>query len=346
MGETQIWGILGTGRIAAALAEAIRASRTGTLAAVGSRSQASADRFADRFDIPRRHASYEALLADPDVQAVYISLPNQLHAPWAIRAAEAGKAILCEKPLARTEAEARTIIDAARQHGVFLMEAFMYRCHPQTARIVELVRDGAVGDVRLIQSNFAFMMSDEWKGKDVRLNKAWGGGGIMDVGCYCSSLARLVAGAAVEQPSAEPVELHGCGHVDPASGVDYYATVSAKFPGEIVATLACGIMLETDWTFRVWGTKGQLEIPNPWKPPAQDAAMLLHPAGGGEPKRITVDAGRELYEIEADTVAECVARGDTQAPHPCASWDDTLQNMRMLDRWRTAVGMDINCFSE
>src|ERR687883_280587 len=150
------WGILGTGRIARTFAEGIAASESGTLIAVGSRAQETADRFADTYGVERRYASYEALLADPDVQAVYISLPNHLHAEWTIKCAQAGKHILCEKPLTTNYGEAMTVVEEVRRCGVFLMEAFMYRCHPQTARLKQLLDEGVIGEVRLIQSAFRF----------------------------------------------------------------------------------------------------------------------------------------------------------------------------------------------
>jgi predicted dehydrogenase len=333
------WGILGTGRIAAALAQAINDSDRAELAAVGSRNQASADAFGERWDAARRHDSYAAVLEDPGVDVVYVALPNQLHAEWSIRCAQAGKHILCEKPIALNAAQAKTIIDAAGRHGVFLMEAFMYRCHPQTRRIVELVHENVVGEVRLIQSNFAFEMAAEWRDKDPRMVNAWAGGGIMDVGCYCTSIARLIAGAARgENGPIEPIDLKGCAHIDPGNRVDTWASAVARFPGDIVATLSCGIMLETDWTVRIWGTKGHIEIPNPWKPPTQGAQFFIHKRGEPQPQVVTVDAGRSLYTIEVETVADAVE--GKQAPHPCATWEDTMQNMRTLDRWRASIGLE------
>src|SRR5918911_2446977 len=156
------WGILGTGRIARTFAEGIAASESGTLIAVGSRAQETADRFADTYGVERRYASYEALLADPDVQAVYISLPNHLHATWTIRCAQAGKHILCEKPLTTNYGEAMTVVEEVRRCDVFLMEAFMYRCHPQTARLKQLIDEGAIGEVRLIQSNFSYNLGPQY----------------------------------------------------------------------------------------------------------------------------------------------------------------------------------------
>ncbi len=197
------WGVIGTGNIAHKFANGVVASATGTLLAVASRSAGSAARFGDEFAIPRRYVSNEALVADPDVQAVYISLPNHLHVEWSVRCAEAGKHVLCEKPMAINAAQAAVAIEAARKNDVFFMEAFMYRCHPQTAKLVELIKAGAVGDVRVVQSHFSYSMGGLHL-ENVRQQYAAAGGGIMDVGCYPVSLARLVAGAALGQDFATP----------------------------------------------------------------------------------------------------------------------------------------------
>src|SRR3954466_6670488 len=172
------WGILGTGRIASAFAAALAETDSGTLVAVASRDQATADRFGDKFGVPHRHAAYELLLADPDVDAVYIATPHPHHAEWAIRTAEAGKHILCEKPLTLNQPTSMAVVDAARRNDVFLMEAFMYRCHPQTQELVALIRGGAIGEVRLIEATFSFRSGSA---PDSRLySNALGGGGILD----------------------------------------------------------------------------------------------------------------------------------------------------------------------
>ncbi|MBV9229101.1 MAG: Gfo/Idh/MocA family oxidoreductase, partial [Chloroflexi bacterium] len=205
MSRTLTWGIIGTGRIAGIFANGIAESKTGTLLAVGSRTQASADKFGETWNVERRYGSYAALLADSDVQAVYIATPHPLHAEWAIKAAEAGKHVLCEKPIALNHAEAMAIIEAALRHDVFLMEAFMYRCHPQTAKLIELVRSGVIGKVRVIQASFSFHTT--FRPESRLLNNALGGGGILDVGGYCASMARLIAGAAVGKDFADPTRV-------------------------------------------------------------------------------------------------------------------------------------------
>ena len=217
------WGILGTGRIAGVFAQQLSQSKTGKLIAVGSRTQASADKFVAEYHVPRGHDTYGALLADSQVQAVYIATPHTLHAEWCIHAAEAGKHILCEKPLTLNHTEAISVVEAARKHNVFLMEAFMYRCHPQTAKLVELLREKVIGEVRIIHASFGFHRDFN---PQVRLFKnALGGGGILDVGCYTVSMSRLVAGIATGKSFADPLEVHGCAHFAP-TGVDTWATAS------------------------------------------------------------------------------------------------------------------------
>ncbi|MHB0856723.1 MAG: aldo/keto reductase [Anaerolineae bacterium] len=335
-GRRIAWGILGTGRIATTLAKALAKSETGRLMAVGSRSLESAERFAAEQGAPRAYGSYEGLLADPEVEAVYIALPNHLHALWTIRCAEAGKHILCEKPLATNYGEAMSAVEAARRHDVFLMEAFMYRCHPQTAKLVELVRSKAIGDVRVIHVNFSFNMGDA-RPDDIRRQGAYAGGGITDVGCYCASMARLVAGAALGKPFVDPLDVKGSGHVNPSGEVDEWASALLRFPGDILATLTCGTQVGIDSTLRIWGSQGHIAVPNPWFPGEQGARIELHRAGQKEPEIITVDAGAHLYSIEADTVARHIAH--RQAPPPCMTWNDSLGNMRTLDRWRRDFGL-------
>ncbi len=336
------WAILGTGRIAAALAKAIKASTTGELLAVASRAQESAERFGDEFDIPRRYALYEKALEDREVEAVYISLPNHLHALWTIRCAEAGKHILCEKPFGSNFPEAMAALEAVRDHDVFLMEAFMYRCHPQTAKIVELVRSGVIGEVRLIQANFSFNFGVQ--PHNIRSQAAMSGGGIMDVGCYCMSLARLVAGAALGLPGpAEPTEVKGVAHIDPQGGVDMWATASVKFPGDIAAALSCGMQVAVPAPAAIYGSKGRIIIHNPWFPGETPEATRIevYAEGEKEPRCENAPGAAGLYTIEVDTVARHLA--ERQPRPPAMTWDDTLGNMKALDEWRRSAGVVFAC---
>lgn len=327
------WGILGTGRIAGIFAKQLSQSRTGKLAAVGSRSRASAEKFAAEFGALHSHATYDALLADSQVQAVYIATPHPLHAEWCLKAAAAGKHILCEKPLTLNHTEALTVVDAARKHDVFLMEAFMYRCHPQIAKLVELLRKKAIGEVRVIHASFGFHRDFN---PEVRLFKnALGGGGILDVGCYTTSMARLVAGIATGKPFAEPVEVKGCGHLAP-TGVDTWATASLKFPGDILAALATSVEVQQHNVVRIHGSNGTIFVPAPWAQIHDGSTTKLFVEHKGEPpQEIVVESTQPAFAIEADHVAAYIEHRQA----PAMSWDDSLGNMQTLDRWRKSIGL-------
>ncbi len=335
MAKTLNWGILSTGRISGVFAKSLADTETGKLMAVGSRTQAAADKFGDQFSVPRRYGSYEALLADRDIQAVYISPPHPMHAEWAIKAAEAGKHILCEKPLAMNEPEATRIVEAARRHDVFLMEAFMYRCTPQTAKLVELVRNKAIGEVRIIQATFSFQGGSGLKGR--LLNPALGGGGIMDVGCYTASMARLIAGTATGRDFAEPEEVAAVGHLGAQSCVDEYAIASLKFPSGILAQLTCGVQVNHENVVRIFGTEGHILVPSPWGLGAKAGTTTIIVEKRGAPETITIASDRGSYALEADVVAANLERRQVVAP--AMSWNDTLGNIRTLDRWRKAIGL-------
>ncbi len=321
------WGIMGTGKIAGTFAKAVPNSTTGVLSAVGSRTQESADRFGGEYGISRRHSSYQALVDDPEVDAIYISLPNHLHAEWTVKCAEGGKHILCEKPFTLNYPEAVRTLEAVRKYDVFMMEAFMYRCHPQTAKIKDLVSGGAIGDVRIIQSHFSYNMGPKYE--NIRLSNPAGGGGIMDVGCYTSSMARLVAGS-------EPTEVKAVGFIGPISRVDEQATAALLFPGGIVANLTCGTQVGVDSELRIWGSEGNIRVPNPWFPNEGDNKIFVN-RSGKDTEEFIVKGDLGLYSIEADIVAEHCDK--KEAPAPCMTWDDTLGNMAVLDAWRKSIGL-------
>ena len=335
MTEKLTWGILGTGTIAGTFARGLTSSQTGELLAVGSRTQASANAFGEKWNIVHRHGSYEALLADKDVQAIYISTPHPLHAEWAIKAAEAGKHVLCEKPIGLNAAEAMAIIEAARRNDVFLMEAFMYRCHPQTAKLVELIRSGTIGEVRAIQATFSFATNFNLESR--LLNNALGGGGILDVGGYCTSMARLIAGAATGESFANPIHVAGTAHIGSLSRVDEYATALLTFPGDILAQLLTGVQLRAEDEVRILGTQGSIYVPVPWLPARNDgtSTIIVNKYAEMQAQEISIENEASLYTYEADTVARYIDARQA----PAMSWDDTLGNMQTLDRWRQAIGL-------
>ena len=228
------------------------------------------------------------------------------------------------------------MVEAARRADVFLMEAFMYRCHPQTARLVELVRSGAIGQVRLIRATFSFHSN---AGPESRLmNKALGGGGILDVGCYTVSMARLLAGAALGEPFAEPTDLAAFGYLGP-TGVDEWSVASLRFPGDVLAQVSAGMRVEQDSAVHIFGSEGSLVVADPWTPGREGGTtrIVLRRNGERKPQTIRITTRRWLFEIEADVVAANLER--RQAPPPAMTWDDSLGNARTLDRWRAAIGL-------
>jgi predicted dehydrogenase/aryl-alcohol dehydrogenase-like predicted oxidoreductase len=332
------WGILGAGRIAQAFVRGVAVSKTGQLVAVGSRTQDKADKFGQEFSIPHRHGSYEALLADPEVQAVYVATPHPQHAEWAIRAAEAGKHVLCEKPMGVNQGQAMTMFEAAVRAGVFMMEAFMYRCHPQTARLVELLRTKAIGDVRVIEARFGFGAGFDPESRLFKNDLA--GGGILDVGCYPVSLARLVAGVAAGRDFADPLDVKGVAHLG-QTGVDEYASAVLKFAGDIVAEVATSITVGRDNSARIYGSAGSLTLSNPWvcnRTTAESTEIVLRTSGRKEPEIIKVEADRTSFSLEADVFAAAIAAG--RPAHPAMSAEDTLGNLKTLDRWRESIGLE------
>ena len=322
---TARWGILSTGHIARTLADAVVASDTSSLVAVGSRAQAAADAFAADYGI-RAHGSYDALLADPSVDVIYVATPHPQHAQWSIRALEAGKAVLCEKPLGVNHPEVMAMVETAAVHNRFLMEAFMYRAHPQTAKVLALVRDGAIGEVRQVNASHGFASSFD---PESRLHSnELAGGGILDVGCYPVSMARLLAGE-------EPDDIAGFATLG-ATGVDQWAAALLRFPSGLIAQVATAVSLSLDDSVQIFGSEGSIHIASPWFGAGADGNWRFDLLRGG--KRETVaGTAKQTYVLEVDAVAGALANGDLESP--CMTWADSLGNARALDRWREAAGV-------
>jgi xylose dehydrogenase (NAD/NADP) len=287
------WGIISTARINRKFLGGARQAADVEVLAVASRSADDAERYAAEHGIARAYGGYDALLADPDVDAVYISLPNSLHIEWSIRALEAGKHVLCEKPLSRRADDVQRAFDVAEREGRLLMEAFMYRHNPQTHRLTELVAGGAVGRVRLIRSAFSFATADR---ANVRLISALDGGGLMDVGSYCVSGSRLIGGEP-ERVSAEQV-LGG-------DGVDVVFTGTMRFPNDVLATFDAGLALAARDELEVVGDEGSLFLDDPWH--CLTPVIELRRDGGVE--RIEVEAV-DSYQLEAENMSAAI-RGET-----------------------------------
>jgi xylose dehydrogenase (NAD/NADP) len=249
------WGLLSTARINRAVIPPIRASLQSELKAVASRDVVKAKDYAREWQIPHAYGSYEELLADENIDAIYNPLPNHLHAEWSIRAAEAGKHVLCEKPLALSLDEIDQMMAAAKQHNVIITEAFMYKHHPQTLKVLELIKQDAIGDLLLIKGAFTFNLD---RPDDVRWVPEWGGGSIWDVGCYPISFARLVA-------NADPVEVFGW-QVSGSTGIDVVFSGQLRFTSGLLAQFDCGFRAPFRTAIEIVGTKGAIELKSPFKP--------------------------------------------------------------------------------
>jgi predicted dehydrogenase len=316
------FGILSTAGIATEKTiPGIRRAARCEVVAIGSRDVARARAVADRHGIARVHGSYEALLADPGVDAVYVPLPNHLHAEWTIAAARAGKHVLCEKPLALTPADAERMIESCRAEGVLLMEAFMYRLHPSWVAVRELVAGGRIGRLMIVDSWFSYYNDDP---ANIRNIRAFGGGALYDIGCYSVNLSRMLFGA-------EPTRVTGSVVRDPASGVDVLTSGVLEF-GSGIASFTCSTRAEPDQRVDVYGTRGRISIPIPFNIPP-DRPTHVHVTAGGDPPIVPATETltfptADPYAVEADRFAEAVLDG---VPLPTPP-EDAVANLRVMER--------------
>ncbi|HEX8323223.1 MAG TPA: Gfo/Idh/MocA family oxidoreductase [Tepidisphaeraceae bacterium] len=326
------WGILGTGNIARQFANGVKSSRACVLTAVASRTAATAEAFGAQYGIARAYNDYGTMLADPTVDAVYVSLPNTMHHEWTIKALRAGKHVLCEKPLATSSAQAEEMFAIAQQTGRVLIEAFMYRCHPQTLAVVDAVRRGAIGTPRLVRTSFCYRTT---KIKDnIRFNPALAGGALMDVGCYCLSFSRLIAGGEPTAAQAVGVRQHG---------VDVAVSGSLKFEKDLTASFTCAMNTQSDNAALICGDEGWIRVSVPWKPTGVSSGYTIerqtpprqdNSGRGPLPlETIVVPASGDVYGIEADAFAAVI--GGTAVPFVTPA--DSLGNMRLLERLQASL---------
>jgi predicted dehydrogenase len=288
--------VLGVAGIAVrAVIPAIQRARNARLVAIASRASGRAEDAAGRLGIPRAHGAYEALLADPEVDAVYIPLPNSLHREWTIRCAEAGKHVLCEKPLALTAAEAEEMAAACRQHGVVLMEAFMYRFHPRTERVAQLAADGTLGDVRLVRAAFTFAAREP--ARNIRFRPDLGGGALYDVGCYTINVSRMILG--------EPEEVFAAGRVG-EYGVDDQVGAVLRFAGNRLALVDCGLVLPRREEYEIVGTAARLTVPDAFLPGTADARIII--TRGADSTAETI-AGIDQYQRMVERFGDAAEAG-------------------------------------
>lgn len=334
MSEKIRWGILGTGKIARILASALRASQHGELVSVGSRDLDRAAALAAEFGVPR-HSSYEGVLADPDVDVAYIATHHPFHTEWAVRAADAGKHVLCEKPLAVMAEDARAIVETAERSGVFLLEAFAYRSHPQTHRLVELLRNDAIGEIRVLDAVFGYDAGPA--PTNYLLVPELAGGSILDVGCYTTSMAHLVAASAAGALSVEAVDVTG-GATIGTSGVDLSSTASLVFSTGVLARVACSIQANLESDVWIYGSHGRIHMTSPWLPGRIGSGpLIVVERRGSDVETIDTSVDADVYTVEVDAVNDAIRKGERS---PAAMpWEDSLANVRTLDRWRAAVGV-------
>jgi xylose dehydrogenase (NAD/NADP) len=304
------WGIISTADINRKVIPGAHESPKVNLAAVASRDQGKADAYAKEWNIERAYGSYEALLADPDIEAVYISLPNTLHCEWSIKSMEAGKHVLCEKPMSRHTAEVEEAFDVADRTGRILTEAFMYRHNPQTKQLKELVDQGAIGELRLIRSAFSYSLYDA---DNIRLRPELEGGALMDVGCYCVSGSRLLGG--------EPEGVYGQAWFG-ESGTDWVFTGSLRFPGDVLAIFDCGTaMLERD-ELEAIGSEGSLFLDDPW----HCNNPVIEVRRDDNVERIVVELA-DSYQLELENVSDAI-RGEAE---PLLGREDAVGQARTLE---------------
>ena len=315
-------GILSTANIGMKkVTPAMQRGQHTDVVAIASRDQARADAAAKQLGIPTAHGSYEALLADPNVDAIYNPLPNHGHVPWSIRAIQAGKHVLCEKPIALSSAEAGALIAVAKQHPrVKVMEAFMYRHHPQWIKARQIVAEGGIGALRTVHSFFSYFNADP---ANVRNMADIGGGGLMDIGCYNISLSRFLFGA-------EPARVVGLVEFDPTFKIDRLASGMLDF-GAGTATFTCSTQLASYQRVNIYGTEGRVEIEIPFNAPPDKPCRIWHQRGA-DVKEIVFPIC-DQYTLQGDAFALAVLN-DTPVPTPL---EDALANMKVIERVLTSA---------
>ena len=335
MTKTARFGVLGTGGIAADFCDALRGSTSCEVVSVVGSSAEKGAAFAQRFALPRSAASLNELLSDREVDVVYVATPHPLHEAQALACIEMGKHVLCEKPLTVDAASAERVIEAARHRQVFLLEGYMYRCHPLLAALLERLQNGDIGELRHIKADFGFRVPRDPQGRlfDLKL----GGGGILDVGGYCMSFARLLAGVVSGKPFAEPTRIEAVGFKGP-TGADEITTALVAFASGLSATLTCAVHHRVGTEAVLYGESGRIVLPDPWIPQGERQALetSFKVLREGQPEEIVrIRTERPTYALQAELMAASLPA--LEAPWPAMTWADTLGNMRTLDRWREAV---------
>lgn len=317
------WGVLSTALIGTAkVIPAMQRGEFSEIAGIASRDAEKANSWARQLGITKAYGSYEELLADPDIDAIYNPLPNHLHVPWSVKAIEAGKHVLCEKPVALTSAEAQELVEMARAHPeVKVMEAFMYRHNPQWQKAREIVRSGGVGELRTIQTGFSYFNDD---GDNIRNQPGIGGGGLMDIGCYCISLARFLF-------EREPQRLVATVENDPRFGVDRLSSAIMDFGDGLTSSFLCSTQLVPYQRVNIFGTTGRVEIEIPFNAPNEAPCRLWHQRGEGPtadlpPEEILLPVC-DQYTVQGDLMSRAILE-NTAVPTPI---EDAVANMKVIE---------------
>jgi predicted dehydrogenase len=310
------FGILSTAKIGREkVIPAIQASKYCEVYGIASRQKDAADKIAKELQIPRAYSSYEELLNDPTIMAVYIPLPNDMHVEWSIKALQAGKHVLCEKPIGLSSSEAQKLIDVAAEHpGLKVMEAFMYRFHPQWKKAKQMVLEEKIGKLRTVHSFFSYYNTDP---ANIRNQRNKGGGALMDIGCYCISLSRFLFGE-------EPEKVFGVAEFDPISGVDFLASGILQFTHG-TSTFTCSTQLSPYQRVQIFGTTGSIEIEIPFNAPLSGTTTMWERANG-KVETIIIDPVNQ-YTLQADMFAKSIL-GNTDVPTPLS---DAIDNMKVIE---------------
>jgi predicted dehydrogenase len=329
------FGVIGTGGIAADFCAALSASPLCEVVNVAGSSAPKSAAFAQRFSLAQSSGSLSELLDDPKVDVVYVATPHPLHEAQTLACIEMGKHVLCEKPLTVDAASTERVLRAAQQRKVFLLEGYMYRCHPLLGALLERLERGDIGELRHIRADFGFRVERDPQGRlfDLKL----GGGGVLDVGGYCTSFARLLAGFVSGRPFAEPTRVQAVGYRGP-TGADELTTALLSFESGLSATLTCAVHHRVGTEAVLFGELGRIVLPDPWIPQGQrqslETSFTVAREGQAE-ETVTIRTDRPTYALQAELVATSLQ--NLEAPWPAMSWADSLGNMRVLDAWRACI---------
>ncbi len=333
------WGIIGPGNIANNFADGLKSSYSGQLVSIASKSENRRKNFGDKYDIHPdfRFDSYDGIINSEHIDAIYISTPHNLHAEWTIKAAGKGKHVLCEKPGAVNLNEGKKIIEAVKEAGVFYMEGFMYRCHPQIPKLVEIIKNKTIGEIESIETSFGYDTGKTIPESRI-FNKELTGGAILDVGLYPISFSRLISGVAIGEKFLEPKFINAEGRIGD-TGVDEVAHANLEFKNGIKAKVSTAIRENMKNNAIISGSEGTIELPDPWMPGRNGgpyhAKIIINK--NSQEEVIDLKGPEHLFFFEAELVSQCIAKEKIQPPHPAMTWEDTLGNLKALDTWRDII---------